>query len=77
MSIVQKVRRKHFYDRAIANLCKQENIKVDNLSVYVHSLIGMCNWIYQWYDPNGKVKPEMLGRYLFEIFFKGFLNNGD
>jgi AcrR family transcriptional regulator len=35
------------------------------------ALLGMINWIYQWYKPEGTLQEENLVRQFTEIFFAG------
>jgi TetR/AcrR family transcriptional regulator, cholesterol catabolism regulator len=35
------------------------------------ALLGMINWIYQWYKPEGGLQAEELARQYTEIFFAG------
>jgi len=35
------------------------------------ALLGMINWIYQWYRPEGALQQEHLVRQYTEIFFAG------
>ena len=35
------------------------------------ALVGMINWIYQWYKPGGALTGEALVRQYTEIFFRG------
>ncbi len=35
------------------------------------ALLGMINWIYQWYRPNGSLQEESLARQYTDIFFQG------
>ena len=37
------------------------------------ALMGMINWIYQWYKPGGELTGEALVRQFSEIFFRGAL----
>jgi AcrR family transcriptional regulator len=37
------------------------------------ALLGMINWIYQWYQPEGALRGEDLARQYTEIFFAGAL----
>lgn len=41
------------------------------LTAVTFSLLGMCNWIYSWYDPKGRVDPERLSEIIMAIFMKG------
>jgi TetR/AcrR family transcriptional regulator, cholesterol catabolism regulator len=35
------------------------------------ALLGMVNWIYQWYRPEGALDEESLARQFTEVFFAG------
>lgn len=48
--------------------------KVD-LTVSTYALFGMMNWIYNWYDPKGKLKVNDLANYITNLFLGGFLAN--
>jgi AcrR family transcriptional regulator len=61
-----------YWRKGLEEFCEQEGLQMENLSVDVHFLVGMCNWIYQWYDEKGEVKPEALAERVFNIFFYGF-----
>ncbi len=43
----------------------------DKLTVVTFNLLGMCNWIYSWYNPRGAINPEQLSCAIFENFTKG------
>ncbi|HEV2764681.1 MAG TPA: hypothetical protein VGV38_17000, partial [Pyrinomonadaceae bacterium] len=46
--------------------------KVD-LTVGTYALFGMMNWIYNWYDPAGKLSVGDLVDNLTRLFLNGFL----
>jgi TetR/AcrR family transcriptional regulator, cholesterol catabolism regulator len=35
------------------------------------ALLGMINWIYQWYRPDGSLQEESLAQQYTDIFFRG------
>jgi len=43
-----------------------------NLTVATYALFGMMNWIYNWYDPKGKLKVHELSQNLTRLFLEGF-----
>ena len=47
--------------------------KVD-LTVSTYALFGMMNWIYNWYDPQGKLSVGDLVDNLTRLFLTGFLD---
>jgi TetR/AcrR family transcriptional regulator, cholesterol catabolism regulator len=48
------------------------NRKID-LTVATYALFGMMNWIYNWYDPRGKLTVNELVENVTRLFFSGFL----
>jgi TetR/AcrR family transcriptional regulator, cholesterol catabolism regulator len=53
-------------------LTQQTNHPID-LTVATYALFGMMNWIYNWYDPKGKLKVNELAQNLTQLFLGGFL----
>ena len=39
----------------------------------VYGLLGICNWMYQWYNPHGKFSPEEMANLYSEILLLGIL----
>jgi hypothetical protein len=35
------------------------------------ALVGMINWIYQWYKPGGTLTGDAIVRQFTDIFFRG------
>ena|SRR5215472_6388499 len=40
------------------------------------ALLGMINWLYQWYHPDGPVKESELAATYVDFFFRGLLGEG-
>ena len=47
-----------------------DNSQVD-LTVATYALFGMMNWIYNWYDPQGKLKVSELVDNVMRLFLNG------
>ncbi len=43
----------------------------DRLTVLTFNLLGMCNWLFAWYDPKKAVGPEQLAQMIFDTFING------
>ena len=43
----------------------------DTLNVIAFSLFGMCNNIYHWYNPRGRITPEELAEIIHILFYEG------
>ena len=50
----------------------RENQRPIDLTVATYALFGMMNWIYNWYDPQGKIKVHDLAQHLTQLFLGGF-----
>ena len=50
----------------------RENKQPIDLTVATYALFGMMNWIYNWYDPQGKLKVDDLAQHLMQLFIGGF-----
>ncbi|HBB88792.1 MAG TPA: hypothetical protein DC047_14365 [Blastocatellia bacterium] len=60
--------------RILKELQQTETIgpQVD-LTVATYALFGMMNWIYNWYDPKGKLKVSELVENVTRLFLHGFI----
>ncbi|HYW71778.1 MAG TPA: TetR/AcrR family transcriptional regulator [Pyrinomonadaceae bacterium] len=46
-----------------------------DLTVATYALFGMMNWIYNWYDPRGKLSVDHLVDNITRLFLNGFLSS--
>jgi AcrR family transcriptional regulator len=46
-----------------------------DLTVATYALFGMMNWIYNWYDPSGKLSVNQLVDNITSLFLRGFLTS--
>ncbi len=53
----------------------KETIKPIDATVATYALFGMMNWIYNWYDANGKLSVAELVENITRIFMSGFLGS--
>ena len=69
--------RKDKYTRLATKILREvherQEVKTEvNLTVATYALFGMMNWIYNWYDPKGKLKVNDLAQNLTRLFLEGF-----
>lgn len=50
-------------------------IDKNRLTVLTFNLLGMSNWIYSWYDPQGPINAEQLSQMIFDVFTGSFWKN--
>lgn len=41
------------------------------------AILGMVNWLYQWYRPGGAISQELLAEQFTELFLNGFLGGAN
>jgi len=63
-----------FWRNALKAYCREQHLSTGDIAVEAHCLVGMCNWIYRWYDPKGPIGPEALAEKIFQTFINGLKN---
>jgi hypothetical protein len=53
------------------------NSKPLDLTAATYALFGMMNWIYNWYDPRGKLSVSQLVDNITRLFLSGFLSQAE
>ena len=56
---------------------RERAIKTIDLTVATYALFGMMNWIYNWYDPRGKLSVSQLVDNITRLFLAGFLSQAE
>jgi len=61
----------HFVEHVIADVQRKHNSQSQVTPRAADlALVGMINWIYQWYKPGGPLTGEEIARQYSEIFFR-------
>jgi AcrR family transcriptional regulator len=55
----------------------KRNARRVDLTVSTYALFGMMNWIYNWYDPRGKLSVSQLVDNITRLFLSGFLSDAE
>lgn len=64
--------------RILREIQEQQRSKARiDLTVATYGLFGMMNWIYNWYDPHGKLSVNQLVDNIIRLFVNGFLSSGN
>ncbi|HXZ34078.1 MAG TPA: TetR/AcrR family transcriptional regulator [Terriglobales bacterium] len=64
----------HFLERLIMEVQGARNSRgTVSARAATFALLGMINWVYQWYKPEGTLNAEQLATQFTEIFFSGAL----
>jgi AcrR family transcriptional regulator len=71
--------RRRQYEEKIAEVVKQGidegYLEPTEVLPVVYGILGMCNWMIQWYQPNGKLKPEEITDIYWQLISKGIIKN--
>jgi TetR/AcrR family transcriptional regulator, cholesterol catabolism regulator len=63
----------HYLEQLIMEVQRARKSKNVSHRAAAFALLGMVNWIYQWYRPDGALNEDELVRQYTEIFFAGAL----
>ena len=64
----------HFLENLIAEVQRARGSKgTVSARAAAFAVLGMINWIYQWYSPEGSLQEESLAQQYTEILFQGAL----
>ena len=67
----------HFLEEMISEVQKESRVPpLVSPRLAAFSLLGMINWLYQWYRPDGSVKETDLAEAYTKFFFRGLLGKG-
>ena len=62
----------HFVENLVAEVQRLRGTKsLISPRAATFALLGMINWIYQWYRPEGNLNAETLAKQYTDIFFSG------
>jgi TetR/AcrR family transcriptional regulator, cholesterol catabolism regulator len=62
----------HFLEGILTEIRKKDSHGDIQPKLGAFALLGMINWLYQWYDPLGPVSPDILAEQYTELFLRGF-----
>jgi hypothetical protein len=62
----------HFVEHLVADMQRKQNTRSSvTPRAAALALVGMINWIYQWYKPQGTLSGDALVKQYTDIFFNG------
>ncbi len=70
---------RQIYELYYSRICDLEkkgllNGKADK-AVITFGIFSMINWVYRWFQPNGRLSVEEVARDIIEVFFNGILSD--
>jgi AcrR family transcriptional regulator len=52
-------------------------VSIDDTKMAAFAIIGMCNWAYHWYRPEGKMRPRHIADIYIKLLENGYITNTD
>jgi AcrR family transcriptional regulator len=68
----RKKRYVRFLETSFTEAMRAGRMRAGNPKIAAYSFLGMVNWIYKWYRPDGEVSAEQIAREMRRLFFGGF-----
>jgi AcrR family transcriptional regulator len=50
-----------------------KDFRATDAKIVALAILGMCNWLYQWYSPDGRLSPEQIAGIFGELVVNGLL----
>jgi AcrR family transcriptional regulator len=45
-----------------------------NVDVVTNAILGMCNWTFHWFSPDGPLSPEAIGEIFADMISQGYVS---
>jgi AcrR family transcriptional regulator len=64
------------FEDVIAEGVRARELATSDPKIAALAILGMCNWIYEWYRPRGRLRPEQLASELAERAVRSVSRSG-
>jgi AcrR family transcriptional regulator len=61
-------------ERLIEQGIKSGDFRQVDVKMSAHAILGMCNWLYQWYSPDGRLQPHEIAVIFSDLMIDGLTN---
>ncbi|MBI3913737.1 MAG: TetR/AcrR family transcriptional regulator [Chloroflexi bacterium] len=58
-------------EKIIAQGIRRGEFRRMDAKMAAHAILGMCNWLHQWYSPNGRLEPQEIARVFADLVVHG------
>lgn len=70
----KKLMYENYFVKTLENGINDGTFSVQDPILSSRHILGMCNWILHWYEPNRKYSPEDLSENIISIVLKGVIS---
>src|SRR5438105_12105136 len=67
----QRERYAHLVSEILARGVRSGELAIPDVGIATLGLLGMCNWVCQWYRPGGRLGPVEIGGYFADMVLLG------
>jgi TetR/AcrR family transcriptional regulator, cholesterol catabolism regulator len=67
----QRERYTALLDEVVSRGVRTGDFDVPDVRVVTMGILGMCNWLCQWYRPSGRLSPAQIGAYFADMILEG------
>ncbi len=61
------------FQKILSEGVKAGDFRPMDIKIVSFGILGMCNWLYQWYSPAGRLTPREIGEVFAGVLFEGVL----
>lgn len=61
----------HAVRNVISDGVKSGEFRSDDINMTTLAFFGVCNWVYKWYDTEGRLSPREIADKFWDIFMNG------
>jgi TetR/AcrR family transcriptional regulator, cholesterol catabolism regulator len=70
----QRTRYTQLVSEIVSRGVKLGEFRTPDVGITTLGLIGMCNWVCQWYSPGGRLGPREIGRFFADLVLDGLVS---
>ena len=52
---------------------KNGSFAIGDVKIASYAILGMCNWLYRWYKPDGRLTSQQISQIMMNILENGYL----
>ena len=69
----KSVNYERFFQKILAEGVRAGEFRALDVKIISFGILGMCNWLYQWYSPEGRLSAREIGEIFAGLVFRGLL----
>lgn len=61
----------HLIEQILQEGIARKEFRAQDTKMAALAILGMCNWLYQWYSPDGRLTPQQIAEIFSDIVLDG------